>query len=207
MIDSPATDSAGQFALRLKRLRRDKGWNMQQLAAAAGMSRTTLHHLEQGTVAQPRVSTLHKLASALEVSIDAFDVPAESSLAHDDLAARRAFDRRTNVTVASVAAQEPALFEHWSADDWDELYSQFGAGGALNDEGVRTTAARINRNRETLERLRVLLQTHLAQVAANLVDSLYDAVAVPVPAPRNTSTDSTQNPSAKTTPGEREQES
>jgi hypothetical protein len=91
---------------------------------------------------------------------------------------RRRFDRLTNPVVTQVAAEEPALFAGWSADEWDELYSQFATGGALRKEGVRITAERINHDRETLYRLRVVLQTHLAGVAAGVVDTLYKLVNV-----------------------------
>ena len=93
-------------------------------------------------------------------------------------AAGRAFDRATNPLVTRVAHERPGLFDGWTADDWDELYSQFGVGGALTEQGVHVAAARINGNRDTVYRLRIVLQTHLADVAAGLIDTLYRQVCI-----------------------------
>jgi transcriptional regulator with XRE-family HTH domain len=209
---------------RLQTLRLQHGWNMDQVAAAANISRTTLFHLERGEIQRPRASTLHKLAQVFQIPVESFQrlaagraVPPPGECAGNDpghgdrafselrvarssgadrltseslspaargtdpgrpLDARQAFDRLTNPVVTEVAAEAPALFAGWTADDWDELYSQFATGGALREEGVRITAARINHDRETLYRLRVVLQTHLADVAAGMVDTLYKLISV-----------------------------
>src|SRR5262245_57350118 len=146
-----------QLAERLQTLRLRKGWDMDHAARLADVSRTTLFHLERGEIPKPRASTLHKLAQAFEVPVDdlvaspdepsaptwptAFvarplpAAPRDSARAKPSGArksrSRRAFDRKTNPVVAAVASAEPALFTGWGDDDWDELYSSFGTGGAL----------------------------------------------------------------------------
>lgn len=227
---SPSTrpiESGAPLGERLQILRLRHGWNMDQVASAAGISRTTLFHLERGEIERPRASTLHKLAQVFQIPVEEFqrsgagrparppagrsgteailgdqaishrgvlslsgaDRPAGdaggSIAPHSDpgppLEARQTFDRLTNPVVTEVAADAPELFSGWTADDWDELYSQFATGGALREEGVRLTAARINHDRETLYRLRVVLQTHLADVAAGMVDTLYQLISVEPP--------------------------
>lgn len=192
---------------RLLTLRLQRGWNMDHVAAAAGISRTTLFHLERNEISRPRASTLHKLARVFDVAVeslleecgarsaecgmancpapsDAGEWESESGLTpHSALrtpnsCGSSAFDRATNPVVTQVAAERPELFTGWSPDDWDELYSQFATGGALREEGVHATAARINHDREVLYRLRVILQTHLADVASGMVDTLYKLVSV-----------------------------
>src|SRR5438128_2102589 len=116
---SPATHHQfcpHELAKQLRTLRLRKGWNMDRVAAAAGISRTTLHHLERGAVARPRAATLHRLARVLDVPVErlchevrspAFrrNAPPEGGTTngeHDDDFARRAFDRATNPEVAAV---------------------------------------------------------------------------------------------------------
>lgn len=50
---------------RLTQLRIDAGLSPQALAAAAGISYQQLLNIERGETANPKVTTLHKLANAL----------------------------------------------------------------------------------------------------------------------------------------------
>lgn len=166
--------------LRAERLRR--GWDSGELARRAGISRTTLYHLERAHIDYPRRSTLGKLAAALEL-------PAEQLLGeHLGSAAGRGpdaarhghgpglCDRITNPIVAEVSIERPALFRDWQPADWDELYSAFGTGGPLTPDGVIQAANLIGRKRETLRRLSIVLETHLEEVAQRLIDALYQMV-------------------------------
>jgi len=57
-----------RLALRLKRLRQQRGWSQEELARRAGVSRGYLARLE--TVRQdPTLTTLEKLAKALKVKM------------------------------------------------------------------------------------------------------------------------------------------
>src|SRR5262245_1292758 len=84
-----------KLAGRLQAVRFQKGWDMNQVAAAAGISRTTLFHLERGKIARPRASTLHKIAQAVAIPIEAlvaatFDAfPLEPAGARLDAAGHR----------------------------------------------------------------------------------------------------------------------
>ena len=59
-------------------------------------------------------------------------------------------------------------FAGWSEADWDELYSVFGTGGGLTEEGVAKAARQMNRRRATLWRLPVVMETHLADGAERM---------------------------------------
>jgi transcriptional regulator with XRE-family HTH domain len=205
------------LARRLARLRLRRGWNMDHVARLAGISRTTLFHLERGATRRPRGSTLHKLARTLEVPVESLldETFGETLVTGDDSASPlsmskrrraappendasaarameqcRAFDRATNTVVTAVAASRPDLFTGWTTDEWDELYSQFATGGALRETGVESTTRRINDQRETVHRLRLVLQTHLSPVAVEMVDALYRLVqAEPDMPPRPPETD------------------
>jgi transcriptional regulator with XRE-family HTH domain len=53
---------------RLRTLRRRRGWTQDQLAEAAGVGPATVARIEAGG-AQPRVSTMTRIAAALGVRI------------------------------------------------------------------------------------------------------------------------------------------
>jgi len=175
-----------RLAAELLRIRTRRGWGAQRVARAAGISRTTLFQLETGRIARPRAKTLFRLARALGVPVDDLlqpvampALPAAQEPAGIDgtsLEGSDRFDRQTNPAVTALAQREPALFTGWTAEDWQLLYSTFGTGGALHEEGARHAAVQINRQRETLRRLRILLQTHLAGATASLVDALFDSI-------------------------------
>lgn len=177
-VDSAAQRIAAH--IRTECLRR--GWDSGTLAQRAGISRTTLYQLERGRIARPRRSTLSKIAHALELAPEELlgsmtpDSPADSPEFHSDADAAREFDRRTNPVVTEVCIDRPELFRGWSAAEWDELYSCFGTGGQLTRAGVVETAQAVNRKRETQRQLEVVLETHLADVAARMVETLYHMV-------------------------------
>lgn len=200
------------LAQRLQTLRLRAGWKLEEVADRAGISRSTLYYLERGFTPHPRAATIHRLAEAYGVQVELLIASsdtvtmrrstatvqegldhwsgAEHGASHpgDSLSAACRFDRATNPAVEAVAASDPQLFSGWCSGDWDELYSSFGTGGALNEEGVRQLAIQINRQRDTLQRLRVILQTHLADVVTEMIDALFRKIcpheeARPVGAP------------------------
>ena len=69
------------IADKLKQLRADAGLTQMQLAVKAGLSMSVISSIEQGSIPDPRVSTLHALAKALGVPLDALapddEPPAE----------------------------------------------------------------------------------------------------------------------------------
>lgn len=155
--------------LNAERLKR--GLDLGDLADRAGVSRTTLYQICRGGVQKPRCSTLRKLADALGVPVA---VLAEQSAATPlpFSAGNHEFDRYTNYCVQDICEERPELFAGWTEDEWDELYSTFGTGGELTPQGVCETARHINRKREVIRRLSIVLETHLADVAVSVIDSL-----------------------------------
>lgn len=170
---------------RIRSARLRKGWNQSELSARSGISRTTLFQMERGAIPSPRAATLHRLAEALEIPVTYLnpDQPIDlDQLRHETpktgASAAAEFDRQTNPYVDVVMQQFPQAFAGFTPEDWVELYSTFGTGGALTEDGVRRTAESIAKKRETLRRLSILLETHLGDAAAAMVDSLFDLVQV-----------------------------
>jgi len=162
---------------------RQRGWNVAELERQAGIARGTFYRMKRGETATPRASTLRKIADALEMDVDDLfrsarpphrtqSGPSAGTIDDD----RRTFDRATNPVVDEVVRERPRLFAGWSPDEWDELYSSFGTGGQLSASGVRTAAEAINQKRETVHRLHVVLETHLRDVAIEMVDTLFRMV-------------------------------
>jgi transcriptional regulator with XRE-family HTH domain len=60
---------ASPFGKALARRRRAAGLTQQQLAQAAGLSMSLVAQLEQGTTADPRLSTLRGLAKGLGCAV------------------------------------------------------------------------------------------------------------------------------------------
>jgi len=178
---------------RIEELCLERGWTISQLAQESGVARGTLQQWRQKQVCQPRNDTLFKLAEAFGLpatslrgespgtqaeanahptSLSPPRAPARQSLhAH-----RSAFNRQSNWVIQEVCQISPELFEHWSEEQWEELFSTFGVGGELNEQGVREQAAAINQKQETIYQLHVLLDTHLADATRHVIESLYQSV-------------------------------
>ena len=62
--------------------------------------------------------------------------------------------------------------------DFDELHSRVGAGGALTAEGAVAAVQQMNRKRELHEKLALLLESSQAEVAAGILNVLYEKVVV-----------------------------
>ncbi len=64
----------------------------------------------------------------------------------------------------------------WRPEDFAELRSRFGVGGALTTEGVLAEAEALNEKRRLIDRARVVLETSEAPLLASLVNLLYERV-------------------------------
>jgi transcriptional regulator with XRE-family HTH domain len=170
---------------RLRRLRLQRGWNVEELARQAGVSRTTMYLLETGKTAMPRAKTLQQIAATLGVEVEELAPEWASALsAHDDEASRsRSYDRAINKSlnglVDRVFQASPQLFGDWSQADWDELYSTYGVRGALTEEGISAAAEQINRKRTICHQLQVVLETEHAETAARVIQALYQLATTP----------------------------
>ena len=58
------------LATNIKKLRLKKGFSQERLARLSDISNNTLIKIEQGIAKEPTITTVIKIASALEVSID-----------------------------------------------------------------------------------------------------------------------------------------
>src|SRR5207237_709645 len=147
-MTSSINGNAAAVAGNLRRIMARDDLTFDQVVAATELDERTLRSLARG-VTHPHARTLHKLAQGLGVSIDELFQPVGRT-------APRRFDRATNSLVESCVAEHTKLFRNWSQGDFDELYSRFGTGGQLTEEGVLAAAQATNIKRELWRQLSVL---------------------------------------------------
>jgi transcriptional regulator with XRE-family HTH domain len=159
---------ADQLSENLLRLMASGGLSIGDLAVHTGVHIRTIRALLRGG-GRPHSKTLHRLARGLNVSVDELFVdPAR-------LVYRR-FDRETNPVVSEVMDEHRELFDGWSENDFDELHSRVGAGGALTAEGALAAVRHMNRKRDLHDKLDLLLETSHAEMIAGIVNVLYSEV-------------------------------
>lgn len=75
---SAAQDLGDRIAANIRALRTARGQTQQQMARLSGLPRATWQHLESGA-ANPTVSVLHKVALALQVSVEELISPPRAA--------------------------------------------------------------------------------------------------------------------------------
>jgi len=168
VISSSTNNQAATVALNLRRLMARGGLTFEDVVQATELDERTLRGLVRGTT-NPHARTLFKLAQGLGVEMDELFRQATRY-------APRQFDRAANSLVKNVVDQHAETFANWSDADFDELYSRFGVGGPLTEEGVLAAAQAMNANRRVNEQVNVILESGEAKLLAEFVDMLYRRV-------------------------------
>jgi transcriptional regulator with XRE-family HTH domain len=161
--------AAVTIATNVRRLMARLGLRYGDVVDATGLDERTIRGLVRGA-SKPHSRTLYKFAQGLDVSID--------ELFQASPAPQVAFDRATNPLVECVVRQSPHTFADWSDADFDELYSQFGVGGAMNESGVLAAAEAINAKRAVLQQASVVLESGESELLADFVRLLYRRVTL-----------------------------
>lgn len=154
----------------LQRLVAAAGVSIHQVAQMTGLDQRTIRGILNG-LKKPHSRTLHRLAMGLGVSVDELFIDPAQLL-------YRRFDRLTNPMVEEVLANHCELFDGWTHDDFDELNSRVGMGGPLTLEGALCAVRLMNRKRELHGKLDVLLESSHAEVAGDILEVLYDKIAL-----------------------------
>ena len=154
----------------LLRLMAARGLTMCGVAEQTGLHVRTVRGILRGDK-KPHAQTLHRLAEGLGVAVDEFFVEPAQLL-------YRRFDRQTNPVVAEVIDDHKELFHGWTETDFDELHSRVGAGGALTADGALAAVQQMNRKRDLHDKLDLLLESSQAEVAAGILNVLYEKVVV-----------------------------
>lgn len=163
-----ATADAATVAWNLRRIMARDDLTFEGVVAATELDERTLRALARGRN-NSHARTLHKLASGLGVPIDDLFRPPGRN-------APRQFDRATNTLVESVVAHHQTAFADWSESDFDELYSRFGTGGQLTEDGVLAAAQAMNAKRDVWRQVNVILESGEAELLSQFVSVLYGRV-------------------------------
>jgi transcriptional regulator with XRE-family HTH domain len=157
-------DGCTLHGANVKRLMARLNMTLAEVVEATGLDERTVRSILRGA-ARPHARTLHKLAVGLGVDPD--------ELFHDPRAGAAAFDRAANPAVARVIDQYPHLFAKWTQSDFEELYSRVAVGGELTDEGALAATHAMNRRRELMTQVAVILESGEAELLREFVALLY----------------------------------
>jgi transcriptional regulator with XRE-family HTH domain len=158
------------YASNLRRLMAREGLTFAELMDRTGLDHRTLKGILSGD-RRPQPRTLHRLAAS-------FEVPVEELFQDPALLRHRLFDRQTNPEVEEVVAEHPQVFHGWSEAEFDELYSRFGVGGPLTREGALEAAKAMNRRRELLAKMTLLLETNEAELLESMIELLHKRAVI-----------------------------
>lgn len=135
------------LGVRVRELRKERGWTLEQAAAGAGLARSTLSKIENGQMS-PTYEALKKLATGLAISIPQLFTPASRVMVNGRMALTRAGEGQPQATVtyehellaaaltrkqmlpyrARIRARDMAEFDGWVRHEGEEfLYVLTGA--------------------------------------------------------------------------------
>ncbi len=85
------------LARRVRALRKDRGWTLEQAAQAAGLARSTLSKIENGQMS-PTYDALKKLAQGLDISVPQLFTPPGAPQANGRMAVTRTGEGQAHPT-------------------------------------------------------------------------------------------------------------
>lgn len=149
----------------IRRLMARRDLSLADVATAAGLDQRTVRSLIRDE-SRPHAHTLHKLAQGLGVEVDELFRPPRTS--YD-----AAFDRAANPGVTRAIEAHPELFADWTEAEFDELYSRVAVGGELTEAGAKAAAEAMNRRRELMTQVALILESDQGPMLRDLVELLY----------------------------------
>ncbi len=164
-----STDLPTLHGANVRRLMARLDMTQSDVVAATGLDERTVRSMIRGDT-RPHARTLHKLADGLGVATDElFQDPYLTDAA-------AAFDRATNPVAAEVVEAHPALFEHWTAAEYNELFSRMAVGGELTEDGTLEVVRAMNARRELMYQVAVVLESSEADLMEEFVKLLFKRV-------------------------------
>ena len=137
---APATAEALDLGLRVRDLRKEKGWTLEQAAVRAGLARSTLSKIENGQMS-PTYDAVKKLATGLGISVPQLFTPSGNAQVNGRRVVTRAGEGTAHLTTtyehellgeslsqkkmlpyrARIRARDPAEFNGWVRHEGEEF--------------------------------------------------------------------------------------
>ena len=134
------------LAGKIARLVQERGWNQEECARIAGVSRLTVRGIFEQSSRRLHNATLAKFARALSLSVyELCELPLEKLLQcpRESTPALspsekigRTYEEATQPELLAWLQGNAARAGKLTADEWDELLSLQGTGGPLTAKGV-----------------------------------------------------------------------
>ena len=128
------------LGIRVRELRKAKGWTLEQAAGKAGLARSTLSKIENGQMS-PTYDALKKLAQGMAISVPQLFTPAEKAKVSGRIVVTKSGEGHSHATAtyehellagaltkkqmlpyrATIRAREMADFEGWVRHEGEEF--------------------------------------------------------------------------------------
>jgi transcriptional regulator with XRE-family HTH domain len=173
-----------QLCARVRDLRKKKGWTLEQLSAACGVSRSMISEVENG-LANPTVAVAHRLATAFGISlgelVDGPDQPSGSRIdviRGDDRQYHFRSDRDCRIrTLSPLQLEKSVEFYEIALRPGGTLKSAAHFAGARELLTVREGTIRVTSSQETAE-LKAGDSAHYPADVPHAIQNIGDAEAV-----------------------------
>jgi transcriptional regulator with XRE-family HTH domain len=168
---------------KIARLVQERGWNQEEFARFAGVSRLTVRGIFQTRPRQLQNATLAKCARALNVSVyDLCELPLENLLHRGaglkpaSHAKHHSYKEATQPELLAWIRDKPERAARLSPEERDELLSLQGTGGPLTAQGVDYFVELIERKRRLQEKIAAIAGTEHIDLLEQFVNVLYTKI-------------------------------
>jgi len=170
---------------KIARLVEERGWNMDQFARLAQLSRLTVRNLFLGSPRRLHNATVSACARTLGLTVNELrQLPLERLLPRvravhasaEEGQRRRLYEQATQPELMRWLEAHPDRAAHLSAAEIDELLSLQGTGGPLTSLGVDHFVSLLERRRRLLEKTAAIANTDYLETLEKLVDLIYDKI-------------------------------